>query len=364
MCETKKNCGCGCPVKQKLKEASETKKITLVVKDPENTITDLLQTIKRIGNTGHGFDIIVDPELKSENDEDGIKTEFYWDGDGGDTITDISIENLDENNMGGDSAVDPAEVAENKSYLTPGVNEDASPEFKKAWKKGMDKDFAEVEKELHEAKGPKIDACSTKVLGLLKKYYKKMAAMQSKIGGKFMGFTAGEGKDNREIQNLKNEAWAVARRGNLDTNEIMILDKRAQMEVQGKTKMTEAEDFNYYMNWADQLRANGEAHGYKIMKGKAEAAKSGNLIDGEIVENNQINEASRVNLKLTSNAKRDLIKKAKTALDAIYAIYDICERLGIDNQKFVDQLDEAFEGTNEMLTILVVQNSIEPVFKK
>ena len=72
-----------------------------------------------------------------------------------------------------------------------------------------------------------------------------------------------------------------------------------------------------------------------------------------------LKEASKVNLKLSSNVKRDLIKKAKTALDAIYAIYDITERLNIDAKSFVDNLDGAFESTNDLLTLLVTQESIE-----
>lgn len=68
---------------------------------------------------------------------------------------------------------------------------------------------------------------------------------------------------------------------------------------------------------------------------------------------------TRVNLKLTSNNKRELIKKAKTALDSIYSIYDICEKLGIDSKAFIKHLDKSFTGTNDMLNILVTQDTIE-----
>lgn len=72
----------------------------------------------------------------------------------------------------------------------------------------------------------------------------------------------------------------------------------------------------------------------------------------------QLTEA-KINLKLTSNSKRELIKQAKTALDAIYAIYNVCEKQGIESKPFMKQLEKSFEGTNEMLTMLVIQDSIE-----
>ncbi len=324
MCGTNKNCSCGCPVKSKLKEAPYDKKITVYVNDPENTISELLNTIKTIGNSGHGFDIIVDPELKSENDEDGIKTEFYWDGDGSDKIKGIEVEEID------DAAVHEDQVpAEIPAYRTPGINE--------AKKTSVDKDRDEVYK-------------------LFVKYHKLNADLAKMTAGKFMGFNKQETDLNKQVQGLKNSAWDLARKKNFDTNEIMQIDREAKLKAEGKKKMTESEEADYYENFAKQLRKNGQKHGEQIMLGKAEAARAGKLKDGEI-----INEASKVNLKLSSNAKRDLIKKAKTALDAIYQIYDICERLGVDNSKFIDWIDEAFEGTNEALTILVCQNSIDPI---
>ena len=303
--------------------ATPTKKITIYAIDQDNTISELLNSIKNIGNSGHGFEIDMDKELQTENDEAGIKTHFYWDGDGGDAITEIEIEDI---NGKEDKTEDKPLKEDAPGYLIPGINEAVA----------------------------KLDPCSQKVFSLLKKYHKRMNIMNSKIGGKFMGFTNGESKDNREIQNLKNAAWDTARKGNLSTNEIMALDKKAKMEAEGKKTMTEAEDFDYYMNWSKELEKTGNKRGAEKMKGKAQDAKEGKLIDGEY-----ITEASKVNLKLTSNTKRELIKRAKVALDAIYSIYDICERLNIEQKQFIDNLDEAFEGTNEMLTLLVTQNSIE-----
>ena len=47
----------------------------------------LIEYIKKNGNTGHSFSIIVDPE--SEDEE-----KFFWDGDGADSIGDIEVEQL------------------------------------------------------------------------------------------------------------------------------------------------------------------------------------------------------------------------------------------------------------------------------
>ena len=321
MCGTNKKCKCGCAPKLVKESPSYDKKITLVVTDPENTISELLSTIKKIGNQGHGFDIIVDPELKSENDEDGIKTEFYWDGDGSDKIKDITIEDANGGDLG-----------------------------------DSDKEG------LSESKLLEYNNGSTEIFNIFVKHYKLQSKLDNQLKGKFAGFSKDETDLNRKAQSLKIQAWDIARKRGFDTNEIMQLDKKAQLKAAGKVKMTESEEADYYENFAKQLRANGEKHGERIMLGKADAARNGNLVDGEIIEN--INEASKVNLKLSSNTKRDLIKKAKTALDAVYSIYDTCERLNIDNVKFINYVDDAFEGINEALTLLVCQNSVDIINKK
>ena len=56
------------------------KRITILCRDNENTLEELLNFIKKNGNTGHSFTI----------DVDGKK--FYWDGDGSDSIKNIEIE--------------------------------------------------------------------------------------------------------------------------------------------------------------------------------------------------------------------------------------------------------------------------------
>jgi hypothetical protein len=72
---------------KKLKESSNNFQIiTLKVRDNENRLKDLLEYIKGIGNIGHSFSIIVDP------DDSDYKKEFFWDGDGSDYIKDIKEE--------------------------------------------------------------------------------------------------------------------------------------------------------------------------------------------------------------------------------------------------------------------------------
>jgi hypothetical protein len=50
----------------------------------------LLEHIKATGNIGHTFDIIVDPNNKE------FEEMFEWDGDGADSIGEITIEKLQE----------------------------------------------------------------------------------------------------------------------------------------------------------------------------------------------------------------------------------------------------------------------------
>ena len=79
----------GLPEKKKsfkewAKDRKEFKTITITCRDHENSLENLLQHIRSIGNTGHSFSIVVDPE--------GDDTEkHYWDGDGSDYIKNIEI---------------------------------------------------------------------------------------------------------------------------------------------------------------------------------------------------------------------------------------------------------------------------------
>ena len=48
-------------------------------------LAKLLTYIKRTGNIGHSFDIVVDPDNKEH------KMSFGWDGDGSDSISSIKV---------------------------------------------------------------------------------------------------------------------------------------------------------------------------------------------------------------------------------------------------------------------------------
>lgn len=63
-------------------------KITIMCHDTDGNLRELLEHIKGVGNTGHSFSIVVDPDQQS------TKKEFEWDGDGADSILKISHEEL------------------------------------------------------------------------------------------------------------------------------------------------------------------------------------------------------------------------------------------------------------------------------
>lgn len=67
-------------------EEQEFKEIELKVRDREGTLEELLNYIKDIGNIGHSFEIVVDP------DNSEYKKTFGWDGDGADYIKNIKVE--------------------------------------------------------------------------------------------------------------------------------------------------------------------------------------------------------------------------------------------------------------------------------
>lgn len=70
--------------------SSSFKKIEIIVRDRENNLEELLNYIKDIGNVGHSFSIIVDPENSS------TKKNFDWDGDGLDYIKSIKVNLINE----------------------------------------------------------------------------------------------------------------------------------------------------------------------------------------------------------------------------------------------------------------------------
>lgn len=76
--------------KQKPRKDKYSDKIqfTIICRDGDSSLLELLEYIKDLGNVGHSFSIVVDPDMK-EN-----RKEFGWDGDGSDHIFDIVRRNL------------------------------------------------------------------------------------------------------------------------------------------------------------------------------------------------------------------------------------------------------------------------------
>ena len=73
------------------KEKPDTDMVyTITCHDDEGALKKLLEYIKEIGNTGHSFKIVVDPENKDTTKE------FGWDGDGSDKIESIKVEKKEE----------------------------------------------------------------------------------------------------------------------------------------------------------------------------------------------------------------------------------------------------------------------------
>lgn len=63
--------------------------VTVVARDYDGKLKKLLECIKKCGNCGHSFSIIVDP--------DGDDTErFDWDGDGSDYIKEVTVSKVNE----------------------------------------------------------------------------------------------------------------------------------------------------------------------------------------------------------------------------------------------------------------------------
>lgn len=62
------------------------KRVVMYIKDRDNTIEELLKYIKKLTEDGHGFAVDVDIEDKEYHKH------FYIDGDGGDKICDLTVE--------------------------------------------------------------------------------------------------------------------------------------------------------------------------------------------------------------------------------------------------------------------------------
>lgn len=60
------------------------KTITITCRDQDNELENMLNHIKKTGNCGHSFSILVDPDDKEAK-------KFHWDGDGNDYIQEIKV---------------------------------------------------------------------------------------------------------------------------------------------------------------------------------------------------------------------------------------------------------------------------------
>lgn len=68
-----------------VKEDRKEKTIVIKCFDEDDELSSLIDYIKGIGNIGHSFEIIVDPDTSD------YRKKFDWDGDGGDRINDIQV---------------------------------------------------------------------------------------------------------------------------------------------------------------------------------------------------------------------------------------------------------------------------------
>jgi len=85
-------------------------------------------------------------------------------------------------------------------------------------------------------------------------------------------------------------------------------------------------------------------------------------MQGGVSESKQSNKElliEKIKLQLTSNQKKDFLKQTRIALDALLSLYDLAEKVNITNENVLDLIDKGFESTNEILTILVIQDSID-----
>jgi len=68
----------------------------------------------------------------------------------------------------------------------------------------------------------------------------------------------------------------------------------------------------------------------------------------------------KINLALSSLKKRETVKQARIAHDAILSMYELCQKSNVENEFFLKMLDNAYSTINKILTVLVVQNTYEP----
>lgn len=90
---------------------------------------------------------------------------------------------------------------------------------------------------------------------------------------------------------------------------------------------------------------------------EAQYAKGNKLKESLKTKKTQLLE--KINLKLPPNTKVELVKQAKIAQDAMYNLYAQIEKNNTLNENFLGIVDSGFERINEILIVLMNQNSIK-----
>lgn len=62
-----------------VRDAADTTEITVVLRDPDNSLIDFLKYLALTANPGHSFAVVVDPD---RGQADGGNKSFGFDGDG------------------------------------------------------------------------------------------------------------------------------------------------------------------------------------------------------------------------------------------------------------------------------------------
>jgi hypothetical protein len=60
-------------------------------------------------------------------------------------------------------------------------------------------------------------------------------------------------------------------------------------------------------------------------------------------------------VNFTSDAKNELIKEAKSAIDSLYKLYAAADKNKVNSEKILNSIDESFEHLNETLNLLVTE---------
>lgn len=378
MCKSKKSCGCGCSIKKNINESIDIQNISddiLSIKSADNTGSELNIDIEKYEydefslvinddhkNTQHfnNFNELVQYIGNSENKN--LKNVFF------------NVKVMDKiMNFGYSDNINEAEQEMYDHPQTPKLEEGRfEVNYYKKYADRLNKRGQEImlAKATASEKGLLKDGEImyeskeiSKILNLFKKYYKLNSKFNSENNEKFMGFNTKEATKFKDANNMKVAAWDLARKFNLDTNEILDLDSQAKksvikesvsgsdLDLWNKLKNDEEENLQDIFN---ELKTRAEKKSGKPVINLQDIQINLGISDYKIIE-----EGKKINLKINSNTKRELIKNAKTALDAIYYIYNIIEKQSIENTSFSKDLDKAFEGTNAMLTNLVIQNSID-----